>query len=353
MKLKNLPIGSKKIKSTDLKLYEKQRFFWKKYSNINQSSKDVYRLYEIYNRLHYICDEENSDFIKGHLTYDMKITGSRIKFLPNGKKIARGGFSIFSKHLTINTSTNFAWDVCYQNTSGTKTYLYSEEKVHLEQITKYKIVQSFKKNYKKIISKLQKDLIEKETIDYLALYTLIFTLIRVGNYDYYLVSGHKGLTTLQKKDIMILDETRVIFDFIGKDGVLQHIEKEFPKFYVDILKNRLKSIKKEDFVFADEKKVPLHSSRFSTILHRYTGEHYYPHIIRSYFADTNVENFIKNAKRRKKLEKKDINNKLLDIANNLGHKKFNKKTGNWEPNYTVTIASYIYPPLLEEMKELV
>ena len=64
---------------------------------------------------------------------------------------------------------------------------------------------------------------------------MLKTFIRVGNYDYYLKNSHKGLTTLQKRDISI-EGDKVIFIFIGKDGVPQHFEKEFSENYVSELK---------------------------------------------------------------------------------------------------------------------
>ena len=80
----------------------------------------------------------------------------------------------------------------------------------------------------------------KKAIEYLALFTLIKTHIRVGNLEYYLSHKHKGLTTLQKQDIKIDKKTnKVIFDFVGKDGVPQHVEKDFPAYYVETLQTIL------------------------------------------------------------------------------------------------------------------
>ena len=50
------------------------------------------------------------------------------------------------KNLKFNNGSNHDWDICYENTSGLKTYLYSEDKLHLEQEKKFKLVQKFSEN---------------------------------------------------------------------------------------------------------------------------------------------------------------------------------------------------------------
>ena len=109
---------------------------------------------------------KQEEFLKGSINPGNKISGARIKLLPNGTLLARAGFSLFAKNLKFNNDSNYDWDVCYENTSGLKTYLYSEDKLHLEQEKKFKLVQKFSENYNKIIFTVENNL---EKIEYLAL----------------------------------------------------------------------------------------------------------------------------------------------------------------------------------------
>ncbi len=347
--------GIKRIKAKDLKLYQKKQAKWIPLDDMPKHTKDAVFHYSENKNLDILIDEISKDFLKGFLNSKEIPSGKRVKLLPSGKALARGGFSLFAKELTFNTKAKKTqWDVCYTNTSGLKTYLYSEDKLELEHKKKAKLVDSFIKKYPEIINKLEKDLKSKKTIEYLALYTLIKTHIRVGNLEYYLSHKHKGLTTLQKQDITVNAKNNcVVFSFIGKDGVPQHVEKEFPAYYVKILQAILNKKKKEDFVFTDINGHPLHSEVFSSILYNYTKEHFYPHIIRSYYADTTIAMYLKENKNKTKLTKKDVEAKLFEVANELGHKKFNKKKNEWVLSYAVTIENYIRPKYVEEMKKLI
>jgi len=346
---KVLEKGSKRIKSKDLNLYEKKQFYWKFYSKPSRTSRNIIDLYLKYDNLNLLVDIKNKVFLKGFINSNNQISGERIKFLPSGKELARGGFSIFAEDLKINTSLNKnSWDICYKNTSGTKTYLYSIDKIHLEQEEKFKIVKKFKENFKNIIQNLEKDIKNNFEIKYLALYILIKTKIRVGNYHYYLQTKHMGLTTLKKRNIILLKNNLVEFNFIGKDGVPQNIIQEFPEYIILHLKELLKNKKQNDFIFITKNNLPLHSEVFSNILFKYTKIHFYPHIIRSYYADSECEKFLR---KEKKITKEIFNKKLNEIALNLGHKKYNKKKKVWEVSSKVTIDSYIYPKLIEKIND--
>ncbi len=89
-------------------------------------------LYATKDNINLLIDKISGKFIKGHIDKHEKINGARIKHLPSGKELARGGFSIFAKNLMINKKKKLLWDICYENTSGLKTYLYSTDKVELE-----------------------------------------------------------------------------------------------------------------------------------------------------------------------------------------------------------------------------
>lgn len=348
-------VGTKRIKTSDLQLYKKTQDDWKLSKTISIETQKILQLYKENNLINVLIDNNSPEFLKGYLDKKKMPSGSRITVLPNNHKLARGGFSLFAKNVKINPKyleNNCSWDVCYENSSGLKTYLYSEQKIHIEREAKTKLVNQFIRKYPDILDKLENNLLQsksKNIIEYLALYTLIKTYMRVGNLEYYNQTGHKGLTTLQKKDIKIrLNDNIVEFNFIGKDGVPQHIMKEFPQKYIIPLQNHLDKIKKVDFVFTDINGLPLHSSIFSKILFRYTQKHFYPHIIRSCYADSECRKFIKN---HKVATKNQVINKFKEIAENLGHKKYSKKKEDWIISYKVTIENYIRPEYVEKMKE--
>ena len=339
--IKDFDIGTKRINYASLKLCIKTSTSWDFLDELSEDLNSIISQYSKNKTLHHLIDEKHPEFLKGSLSPENKISGERIKLLPEGIQIARAGFSIFAKNLRFNNDPNHEWDVCYENTSGLKTYLYSEDKIHLEQEKKFKLVQKFSENYDKIISNVENNL---EKIEYLALYTLLKTFIRVGNYDYYLKNSHKGLTTLLKRDISVEGET-ILFDFIGKDGVPHQIKKEFSEEYIVKLKKILSSRKKDEFVFTGLKGKPLHSEDFSSIFFNITQEHFYPHIIRSHHADSKCLDFLEG-----KIEIQNPEKLFFQIAKDLGHKKYNKKKEQWEISPGITIKNYIYPEYVKKIR---
>jgi len=339
--IKDFDIGTKRINYASLKLCIKTSTSWDFLDELSEDLNSIISQYSKNKTLHHLIDEKHPEFLKGSLSPENKISGERIKLLPEGIQIARAGFSIFAKNLRFNNDPNHEWDVCYENTSGLKTYLYSEDKIHLEQEKKFKLVQKFSENYDKIISNIENNL---EKIEYLALYTLLKTFIRVGNYDYYLKNSHKGLTTLLKRDISVEGE-KILFDFIGKDGVPHQIKKEFSEEYIVKLKRILSSRKEDEFVFTGLKGKPLHSEDFSSIFFNITQEHFYPHIIRSHHADSKCLDFLEG-----KIEIQNPEKLFFQIAKDLGHKKYNKKKEQWEISPSITIKNYIYPEYVKKIR---
>ena len=149
---KDFDIGTKRIKSSTLKQHIKTSTSWDFLDELSENPNTIILFYSINNTLHYLIDEKQKEFLKGNINPENKISGARIKLLPNGTLLARAGFSLFAKNLKFNNDSNYDWDVCYENTSCLKTYLYSEDKLHLEQEKKFKLVQKFSENYNKIIS---------------------------------------------------------------------------------------------------------------------------------------------------------------------------------------------------------
>jgi DNA topoisomerase IB len=284
------------------------------------------------------------------LSPDEKICGERIMVLPNGEQLARAGFSLFAKDLKFNFDDDEKlWDVCYTNASGLKTYLYSDSKVHLEQDKKLRLVDKFEEYYLDIFETCEKKIKSKScnVVD-LALYVMLNTFIRVGNVEYFKRFNHKGLTTLQKKDIVIASNI-ISFNFIGKDGVPQSITKKFPSFFTKKFEGMISEKGDEDFIFTNSNGNCIHSDNFSKVLFDLTGEHFYPHIIRSHYADMTCKNFLKT---HRTATKEDIDAIFMEIAESLGHKKYNKKDNIWEINFSVTLKNYIHPIYSERMINL-
>jgi DNA topoisomerase IB len=169
--------------------------------------------------------------------------------------------------------------------------------------------------------------------------------MRVGNEIYYLKNGHRGLTTLKKKDIKI-SGNNVTFNYVGKDGVPQKISADFSSGVIDKLKKILNGKKMDDFVFVDLNGHPLRDIQFERTFLKYCGEKFYPHIVRSHYATKEVERFLK---KNSDASKGEIKNFCLELADVLGHKKFSKKTGEWEDSYAITLHHYVRPELVEKL----
>ncbi len=340
--------GSKRVKSSDFKQYTKQNGRWLLSDDMSEETYEAVQHYLRERNVEALIDKDIDKFLKGHISACGNPSGKRINELPNGKKLARGGFSLFAKNLKFNLDGKSDWAVMYENYSGLKTYLYDEENVHLEREKKRKLVNKFIRFYPLIVERLERDLKLKRDIRHLALHIMIMTKIRVGNLEYLLHYGHKGLTTLQKRDITIKGNI-IIFDFVGKDGVPQHVEKEFDTMTVRMLQKLLDKKQEGDFVFTGSNDLPLHGSVFSKILFKYTGEHFYPHIIRSFYADSKCRKFIRN---HRSPTRKQVLGKFKEIAANLGHKKYDPKKKDWVADYKITISNYIRPEYVEKMKEM-
>ena len=138
------------------------------------------------------------------------------------------------------------------------------------------------------------------------------------------------------------------FSFIGKDGVPQKIIEKFSKKIVKRLRFVLKNKKAGDFIFVDLSGHPLKDTAFERGFEKYCGVKFYPHIVRSYYATKEAENFLK----KKSVSKDEVERFYMKVAGKLGHKKFSKKTGNWEDCYQVTLHHYIRPELVEKIAQI-
>jgi len=341
------PKGVIRIKVKDLNTYEKTDKSWKRSNQQFPEILNIVKLFKSHNRLTELIDKKDPRFIKGQLGPKKKIKGARINILPDGSKIDKA-YSLFAKNLKVHDqSSDEHWDVLYQNKGGTWAYCYTLDKKLKHRDQKYKKVKQFSKIYSQLYNNVSKALDDKNDPLAIPMYTLLTTYMRIGNEIYYKAHKHKGLTTLKKKDIKI-EKNVVTFNYLAKDGVPRKIVRKFPKKYISRLKSMTKKLKNDDFVFTNYKTGhPLKDQQFKKAFRNYCGKEFYPHIVRSHYATSTVQNFLKG---KRKISKEEANQLFLSVAEKLGHRKFVKKENKWKDNYSVTINHYIEPKLVEKVR---
>ncbi len=339
--------GTIRIKSDNLKPVIRTEKSWKRIKFDTTNILKIVNLYKSHDNFEILKDTNNPIFLKGQLTPDKIVRGQRINILPNQKELTKA-FSLFSPNLTIhNQTTNTHWDVIYQNPNGQFAYIYTKEKEQKSKNNKYKKVEEFER----ILPKLQKNLglaLQNNEPLALPMITLLATYMRVGNEMYYKRDGHKGLTTLKKSDVKIRNPT-VTFSFLAKDGIPQKITKNFLPVYIIKLQKKLNKLQKNNFIFTNKTGHPLKDTEFEEAFLKYSGITFYPHIVRSYYATKTTKEFLKQNPVPTKEQIKEL---YTTIADTLGHKKFSKKKNEWQTSYTVTVAHYIQPKLVEKINNL-
>lgn len=342
--------GVIRIKTKDLLPYEKITGGWKKSRQQFPEAMQAIKFYRKHHNLKILVDQKNPQFLRGQLSPQGTVQGARIKLLPDGTELDKA-FPLFAKHLTIHDQeTDDHWDIIYQNNGGTYAYCYALEKTKRRREVKYQKVSQFARVYPRLWHNVISALSNQEDNLVLPMLTLLKTQMRIGNEIYYHTHGHKGLTTLKKKDIMIKGRV-VTFNYIAKDGVPRLIEQKFPYLYIKRLKNNLKKLKSNDFIFNSPGTMhPLREAHFKKAFKQYCGREFYPHIVRSYYATKEVKDFLKS---RKTVKKEEVDALFLSIAAKLGHKRFLKKENRWKDNYTVTVNHYVQPELVEKIKKII
>jgi len=340
--------GTLRIKAKDLKVYEKTNNSWKKSRITFPCALKIIELFKAHKNFDILVDKKNSEFLKGQF-YDGKVQGARINVLPDNRKLDKA-YSLFSPNLIMHDQkSNQHWDVIYQLPNGNFAYAYTLDKKQKATAKKYNEVKKFEKLYPKLKQSVSRALKNENDSFALPMYTLLETYMRVGNELYFKAHGHKGLTTLTKKDIKIKGNN-ITFKYLAKGGVPFTITHKFPLSYVNRLKNHIKNLKQTSYVFTTESGHTLRDEHFKKAFKKYCGYAFYPHIVRSYYATNVVEQFLKKHKHASKDEVKEL---YLSIAQKLGHKHFDKKKNQWQDNFNVTINHYVQPKLIENMKNIV
>ncbi len=289
----------------DLRVYEKTSNSWKVSKKELPEAQNAIKLFKNNGNIRELIDKNNPSFLKGQISPDNKIQGARISILPNGEKIDKA-YSIFAKDLTFHDqSSHDHWDLIYRNPNGKFAYCYTLDKKEKAVKNKYKKVEQFEKVYPKLEKSVEKALKDKEDIFAVPMYTLLKTYMRVGNEIHFKATGHKGLTTLTRKDIKI-NKNKATFQYLAKSGVPMQIVQEFPNEYIRRLESIIKNKKSSDFVFTDPYNKPLKDTDFMKAFENYCGQRFYPHIVRSFYATKKAEEFLQNHKKAQKEEVKNL-----------------------------------------------
>lgn len=377
-KVKEIPLGTIRI-GKNLEVYVKTKISWKKKGkdSLKKEFPEAFVVIELFkasNNFDFLIDKKNPKFLKGQVSPEercqgarrsayaqrvreplrgpkLKNAGARINILPDGRKLD-GAYSLFAKNITIHDQkSNNHWDVIYKNPNGKFAYHYTLDKKKNSIRKKFNHVKEFEKIYPKLERNVLNALQDKKDHMALPMFTLLKTYMRVGNEIYFKLNKHKGLTTLKKKNIKINTKNNSVnFKFYGKDGVPQNIIKKFPEIYIYRLKENLEGIKQDSFVFRNKKGNPLKEKDFKNAFKKYSGIEFYPHIVRSYIATEETEEFLSENKNPSKKEVKEF---LKSVAEELGHKKYSKKNKDWEDSYTVTLGHYIDPKDVEKIRKMV
>ena len=346
--MKEILLGTTRVQWKDLQVYEKTKTTWKKSSQTFPYLEKIVHLFKANHTYALLRDTKNPRFLKGQM-YKGQVQGARINILPN-KQVLDKAYSLFADELNVHDQESHDhWDLLYKNKGGGYAYAYTVKKKKIHSKEKYKKVEAFDKVYTSLLQKVTRALKDKQDHLALPMYTLLKTYMRVGNEMYYKAHGHKGLTTLKKKDLSIHANT-VIFKYIAKDGVPLEITHNFLPQYMHRLKEEIQKKKPNDFIFTSPKSShPLAEKEFQKAFQRYTGQSFYPHIVRSHYATQRVKQFMKGKKR---VSKEAVQQLFFSIAHALGHRRFQKKEKIWQENYNVTVHHYINPEVLAKVEKL-
>lgn len=337
-------IGTVRLRAKDLRPMMMTASGWRGHSLDLPDAVRAVHLYRSHGRFAILRDARDPRFLKGALGPGGRAVGARIMALPDGTRL-NAGFSLFAKNLRFHDEdTDAHWDVMFENPSGF-TYLYTTNKISRAKTHKSHIVDEFARFFPKLKRNVLKDLRSEGSIHSIALLTMMKTYMRVGNEIYFKAHGHKGLTTLQKMDIRIQGRD-VFFNYKAKDGVPIHIRERFPDAYVRRLAALMKPKNQNSFVFSHASGHPLGGKEIKGAIGEFCGQEFFPHIIRSYYADTEVKKFFRT---RRTATRQEVFDLLIKIASKLGHKRFDKTEHVWVESPRVTVNNYIRPEFVERL----
>jgi DNA topoisomerase-1 len=225
---------------------------------------------------------------------------------------------------------------------GRKQYIYHENWTNVRNVDKFSTLLPFGRNLPKLRNKIKRE-IKRDKFDLqkvcaLALKIIDLTSMRPGNSFYQKQNGSYGLTTLEKKHL-ILDQSSISFRYKGKKGVEQL--KELKKKNLSKYLEQLKSIPgKRLFKYYDaENKIhKLDASQLNSFLQKYFKNDITCKTFRTWNACyLSLEFLIKQGAVESEKEREKISKKLVEkVAHDLGN--------------TVAVArkNYILPKIISE-----
>src|SRR3989344_6201899 len=176
---KKVEIGTLRIKSRDLKVYEKTSNGWKISKREFPNALEVVKLFKVHGKFDVLRDTKKPEFLKGQVSKARMVQGARINILPDGKVLNKA-YSLFAEDLTIHDEkSNDHWDVLYKNPGGGHSHAYTLDKVKTAVKGKYREVEDFGKKYKILRKKVFNALNDKSDKIALPMYHLIVTYMRV------------------------------------------------------------------------------------------------------------------------------------------------------------------------------
>src|SRR3989344_8417460 len=112
---KKVEIGTLRIKSRDLKVYEKTSNGWKISKREFPNALEVVKLFKVHGKFDVLRDTKKPEFLKGQVSKARMVQGARINILPDGKVLNKA-YSLFAEDLTIHDEkSNNHWDVLYKH----------------------------------------------------------------------------------------------------------------------------------------------------------------------------------------------------------------------------------------------
>lgn len=111
------------------------------------------------------------------------------------------------------------------DTQGRKQYIYSKAYTQKQERAKFDRISEFAMNLPRMRRRVEKDLnrkrFDKRKVVAAAVSLLDQEYFRVGNEQYAKTNNSYGLTTLRSKHVLV-EDNKVVFDFIGKSGQAHH-----------------------------------------------------------------------------------------------------------------------------------
>src|SRR3989344_7730426 len=155
---KKVEIGTLRIKSRDLKVYEKTSNGWKISKREFPNALEVVKLFKVHGKFDVLRDTKKPEFLKGQVSKARMVQGARINILPDGKVLNKA-YSLFAEDLTIHDEkSNNHWDVMYKNPGGGHSHVYTLDKVKIAVKGKYREVENFGKKYNLLKQRVLKGL---------------------------------------------------------------------------------------------------------------------------------------------------------------------------------------------------